>query len=348
MPETLVLDQKDIFELISKVGKDALMDHAIDALFESFAAWHGTQANLTPRAGFMTGESNTGVLEWMPFQDAGTCITIKTVSYAPHNPQVFGFPTILGTIARYDDETGRLIALSDGVLPTAIRTGASSAVATKLLASQQSSVVGLVGNGAQSVTQIHAMTRVIPVEKVLLFDVDLRTSQTFLERCPFLQAAVEVVPIDQLEAESDVICTATSVKVGQGPVLPGKRLQDHVHVNAVGSDLPGKTELPLSLLRSSAVFPDNLTQALREGECQQLRQKEVGLDIMALCADPSQAFPHKESRTVFDSTGFALEDHVIMNVILELAGHYGVGTHVALEHFPADAKNPYSSSLLDF
>ncbi|MFJ9746577.1 ornithine cyclodeaminase family protein [Streptomyces chartreusis] len=346
MAETLVVDQKDIFELISRVGKDALMDHAIDALFKAFAAWHGTQSRLTPRAGFMTGEDNTGVLEWMPFQDAGTSVTIKTVSYAPHNPQAFGFPTILGTIARYDDETGRLVALSDGVLPTAIRTGAASAVATRLLASRHSSVVGLVGNGAQSVTQIHAMTRVIPVEKVLLFDVDPKTSQTFPERCPFLQAAVEVVSIDQLEAEADVICTATSVEVGQGSVLPGKQLRDHVHINAVGSDLPGKTELPLSLLRSSAVFPDNLAQALREGECQRLRQEDVVLDIMALCDDPSQAFPYKESRTVFDSTGFALEDHVIMDVILELAGRYGVGTRVALEHFPADAKNPYSSSLL--
>ncbi|MFH7339448.1 ornithine cyclodeaminase family protein [Streptomyces sp. KHY 26] len=348
MIETLVIDQKDISEIISRVGKDALMDRVIDGLFDTFAASNGTQSQLTPRAGFVTGEDKTGVLEWMPFQDAGACVTIKTVSYAPHNPQAFGFPTILGTIARYDDETGRLVALSDGVLPTAIRTGAASAVATKLLASERSSVVGLVGNGAQSVTQIHAMTRVMPVEKVLLFDVDPKASQTFRERCPFLEAEVAVVSVEQLEAEADVICTATSVEVGQGPVLPGQQFRDHVHVNAIGSDLPGKIELPLSLLQSAAVFPDNLAQALREGECQQLQAEDVVLDIMALCADPSQAIPHKESRTVFDSTGFALEDHIMMDVILEFAGSYGLGTRVALEHFPVDAKNPYAGSVLDF
>lgn len=84
----------------------------------------------------------------MPHHDPGRSITIKTVAYTPSNPGTFQLPTIIGSLTRYDDVTGRLLAVCDGILPTAIRTGAASAIASRLLARPDSRVLGLVGAGS--------------------------------------------------------------------------------------------------------------------------------------------------------------------------------------------------------
>jgi ornithine cyclodeaminase/alanine dehydrogenase-like protein (mu-crystallin family) len=134
------------------------------------------------------------------------------------------------------------------------------------------------------------------------------------------------------------------VSVGAGPVLAGKHLRPHVHINAVGADLPGKVELPVHLLRDALVCPDHPGQARREGECQQLADHEVGSDLPTLCADPELARPHQRQTTVFVSTGFALEDHVALDVVLELVVEAGLGHYVELEFISGDALNPYASA----
>ncbi|BBJ38348.1 hypothetical protein SSPO_010660 [Streptomyces antimycoticus] len=119
-------------------------------------------------------------------------------------------------------------------------------------------------------------------------------------------------------------------------------LDEPVHINAIGADLIGKYEVPLSVLKSAFVTPDHQGQALREGECQQLDQSELAPELPVLCADPALAEGRREQLTVFDSTGFALEDHIAFDVLLELAEEAGIGDRVQLEHLPEDALNPYS------
>ncbi|CAM5483863.1 ornithine cyclodeaminase family protein [Streptomyces pilosus] len=339
--ETVILTRQHIAKIVEEKGLDHFMDRMIARLGEAFR--EGGYGGITPaRDGFLRGPADTAILEWMPHHRPGDSITIKTVGYTPSNPQDHRLPTIIGTMTRYDDVTGRLLAVCDGILPTAVRTGAAAAVASRLLARPDSRVLGLVGAGAQAVTQAHALSRVFPLERILVHDIEPAHERTFAERVEFLGLDVEVVPVAVLEAAADIICTVTSVGVGAGPVLPGVRLQPHAHVNAIGADLIGKFEVPLHVLKSAFVTTDHRGQALREGESQQLVESDLGPDLMDLCADPSLAERHRDGLTVFDSTGFALEDHIAFDVLLELAGDAGIGDYVRIEHLPEDALDPYA------
>ncbi|WP_405681869.1 hypothetical protein [Streptomyces sp. NBC_00057] len=167
-------------------------------------------------------------------------------------------------------------------------------------------------------------------------------ASSFAERVEFLGLDVKVGSVADVEAEADIICTVTSVAVGDGPVLLGENLRPHVHINAIGADLIGKFEVPRRVLKSAFVTADHRGQALREGEAQQLVESDLGPDLMELCARPALAAEHRDGITVFDSTGFALEDHVAFDVLLELAAEAGLGDHFQIEQLPEDALNPYA------
>ncbi|WP_241759262.1 ornithine cyclodeaminase family protein [Pyxidicoccus parkwayensis] len=343
--KTLLVTQADLRKLVHTEGIDAVMDTVIEALESAFRHFDTARTEPRKRDGFTLRNERTGVLEWMPVMQHGESVTIKVVSYNPTNPHRYGVPTIIATNSVYDCATGRLLELMDGVLPTALRTGAASAIASKYLADPDSRVVGMVGCGAQAVTQLHALSRLFRIERVLAYDVDLGVLRTYLRRVGFLGLDVRPASLEELEAESDIICTVTSVGVGEGPVVSDGRFKPSVHINAVGSDLPGKTELPLSLLERSLVCPDFLEQALVEGECQQLRPEQIGPGIIEVVQHPERYADWRKRSTVFDSTGFALEDQVVTRALTRRARELGLGTEVELESLAGDAMNPYDELL---
>ncbi|NTX62492.1 ornithine cyclodeaminase family protein [Myxococcus sp. CA051A] len=340
---TLLVTRSDLRCIVEELGADALMDELIRALTEALRTFDGELTEVRKRDGFLLDHPRQpGCLEWMPVMQRGSAVTVKMVSYSPFNPEAHGLPTIIATNSLYDVNTGHLIALMDGVFATALRTGAASAVATRALASPDSRVIGLVGCGAQAVTQLHAIRRVFPINEVLAFDTNPEAQQSLARRTAFLGLDVKVVTLAELEERSDIICTATSVAVGGGPVISGKALKPHVHINAVGSDLPGKTELPKELLESSLVCPDFLVQCLVEGECQQIRPEQVGPDLTTLVKNPDVYESWRQRSTVFDSTGYALEDQVVTALMLRHAERLGLGTSVGLETVGGDALDPYA------
>ncbi|MEU1893370.1 ornithine cyclodeaminase family protein [Streptomyces pristinaespiralis] len=341
--ETWVLGRRDVAEVVAAVGRDELMRRIIDRLTGGLAEIGRGERHLSPlRGGLERSEPVPGIWEWMPHREPGDHITLKTVGYSPANPARFGLPTILGTVARYDDTTGALTALMDGVLLTALRTGAASAVASRLLARPDSHTLGLIGTGAQAVTQLHALSLVLPLQRALVWDTDPAHRESFARRAAFTGVSVEIAEPARIAAEADVISTATSVAVGQGPVLPDTGVREHLHINAVGADLVGKTELPLGLLERAFVTADHPEQALREGECQQLTADRLGPQLAHLCADPAAAAGRQDTLSVFDSTGFAFEDALAMEVFLEAAAERDLGIRVGIEHHPGDALDPYA------
>ena len=118
-----------------------------------------------------------------------------------------------------------------------------------------------------------------------------------------------------------------------------------MHINAIGSDFPGKVELPLDLLKQSLVCPDFLEQAKIEGECQQLKDSEIGPDLSQIVKNSKKYSHAKNQITVFDSTGWALEDQIVMDLFLDLAKEFGIGQEIAIENISEDAKNPYHFML---
>jgi ornithine cyclodeaminase/alanine dehydrogenase-like protein (mu-crystallin family) len=319
-----------------------LYDMVIGRLTQVLAAQTPVQVEMKPRDGFLLAAPYPGLLEWMPAVRHGATVSIKLVGYQPLNPDKNQLPTILSTLCTFDADSGHLRTIMDGTFATAVRTGAASVIASRILARSGSTVLGLVGCGVQAVTQLHALSRAFRLTEILIHDPDIRAENSFAARSRFPAEIVRIAPLEEVEARSDILCTATSVGLGQGPVIRGTELKPSVHINAVGSDMSGKTELPLPLLRAAVVCPDNLDQARSEGECQQLSDGEIGPTLISLVQDPAGHAGLDRVRTVYDSTGLAVEDLVMAELLEELAQRIGVGRDITVETSAADPQDPYS------
>lgn len=344
--QTHVLSAADVQEIVRRVGLNELMDEMIAQLTSALRTYDPNQTVIPVRTGFSYSRPHTGLVEWMPLFQKQEQIMVKAVGYHPHNPQRYHLPTVLSTLSAYDPATGHLTAMMDGTFMTALRTGAASAIASQYLAMPESSTLGLIGLGAQAVTQLHALSRRFALSQVLIFDVEATAVHSFAERVRCLDLGdieIHSAPLPAVSARSDILCTATSVPVHKGPVFADKDIQPWLHVNAVGADFPGKFEVPMSLLERSFICPDFREQALQEGECQRLENvDEMGSELHEVVQNPERYLGYQHQSTVFDSTGFALEDQVAMNLLLDYATDLQMGTYVALESAYADVKNPYS------
>jgi ornithine cyclodeaminase/alanine dehydrogenase-like protein (mu-crystallin family) len=346
MSGTWILGTEGIAAVVREVGLDGLFDELIERLRDAFDRHDPEQMATFDRTGFHYTKPDLGLVEWMPAMDLGRLVSIKTVGYHPSNPVERATPSVLATTTLHDTSTGRLLALCEATFLTALRTGAASAVATDVLARTDASTLGMVGCGAQAVTQIHAISRVRPIERVLAFDTQPEVAATLAQRLAGLDhlniETVDGADLTRLAAESDIICTATTVGIGDPPVLPELEHRPWVHINAVGADFAGKLELDRSWLRDALVCPDVIEQCLIEGECQQLDRNEIGPDLVTLVQQQDAwATHHRDRPTVFDSTGWALQDLVAAEMMLDHACRLGEGLEIELQPSPADPYDPY-------
>ena len=166
---TLLLSAADVNSIMNSYGMNRLMDDLIFRLTTEFENFNENETIIPIRSGFNYDSDTPGLVEWMPVYRKDDEVVLKVVAYHPKNPKKFNLPTILSTISSYDTKTGHLKGLVDGVLLTALRTGAASAIATKYLAHPKSSVLGLLGCGAQSITQLHALSRLFSIKKVFIY-----------------------------------------------------------------------------------------------------------------------------------------------------------------------------------
>ena len=343
---TKLIARTDMETILTRIGVDALMDQLIDRLRAGFSHPNLAQAQIPARSGLHYHSPDLGLIEWMPANLKQGKASLKIVGYHPTNPSKRGLPTILSTLSVYDTRSGHLMGLLDGTLPTALRTGAMSALATQLLGPPRDGLVlGVVGCGAQAVTQCHALSRVLPLARIVACDRNPEAAASLHQRTEFLPIPIEPVDsvrLTHLLESSDVICTCTSEEPGCGPLFPDFANRPGLHINAVGCDFPEKFELPVELLRRSYVCPDFREQALVEGECQQLRPEEIGEDIATLLRNPETARAKRDQLTVFDSTGHAFADYVSALLFLDYADEMELGTDIGLECIPADPLNPYS------
>lgn len=342
------LSAADVAEVIAATGTDRFMMDLIGELRAAFSLTLRDAFQIPMRSGFNYETPAQGLVEWMPLltcgADAQPLVFQKTVGYHPHNPQKHALPSVLSTYQSFDPETGQMIALVDGTLLTAMRTGAASAVATEALAAPGPVTLGMIGCGAQSVTQIHAISLVTDIQDLYVFDTDSKHSASLQTRLgELVDVDVQIVQRSHLVQQSNVICTATSIPVGGGPVLDHANVRDEVHLNAIGSDFPGKTELPLEVLLDSLVCPDFIAQAMQEGECQQLTEDQIGPSLAEVLQEPAKFDSHRRRRTVFDSTGFALEDYVAMELVIRHAKRLRIGSELDLAAEHRDPVNPYES-----
>jgi ornithine cyclodeaminase/alanine dehydrogenase-like protein (mu-crystallin family) len=343
--DTLLLESSDVRAIVDRAGRDSLMDTLIERITRTICDYEPDVTQIPARDGVQYQASGWGLMEWMPAHFGRDGTTVKLVGYHPANPERRGLPTVLSTVCAFDSASGHLVGLVDGTFLTALRTGAASAIASSILALPDSRTLGIVGCGAQAVTQIHGLSRLFAFDRIMAFDTRQEVAETLADRAAFLDVPVEPVSRESLPdmlAACDILCTCTSAAPGEGPVIPDCPTRPHVHVNAVGSDFHGKFEIPVAMLRRSLVCPDFREQAQHEGECQQLEPDEIGPDLSTLVRRADDYLMARMRSTVFDSTGWALEDHVAAQVMFDYARELGLGRLVSLECVPPDPKDPYS------
>lgn len=323
-PRTRLLDTHDVARLLQLAGFPAALTELSVMLRADYLRWSGFD-----KASRLAAYTDQGVIELMPITD-GTRYTFKCVNGHPNNGS-YGLPTVMAMGALLDCETGMIRLLSELTLTTALRTAANSALAARVLARPDSRCMALIGNGAQSDFQALAFRTLLGIEELRLYDVD-RSASERLERNLLKSEAFDTpfrIRICRSAAEAvrgaDVVTTATAHQ-GRTQVLTADLLEPGMHINAVGGDSPGKTELDPEVLPRTSVFVEYAPQTRHEGEIQQMPADFAVTELWQVLAGRASGRIAQNQITLFDSVGFALEDYSALRFLQALAERYGVGT----------------------
>lgn len=283
-----------------------------------FLSWESFDK--TPR---VAAHSSEGVIELMPTSN-GENYGFKYVNGHPANMSR-GFQTVtaFGVLARVDN--GYPILVSEMTILTALRTAATSAIAAKYLAPKQSKVMGMIGNGAQCEFQALAFKEVIGIDTVRLYDIDPEATRKAV--CNLQNSGLNVIACTSAEdavLDADIITTCTADKQ-YATVLGDNMVSSGVHINAIGGDCPGKTELYEGILHRSDIFVEYPPQTRIEGEIQQLDEDHPVTELWTVIAGKNKGRTSDSQITLFDSVGFATEDFSALRYIhdqLEKTGCY--------------------------
>ena len=343
MTKTLFLSSARVGELIGQVGLKNCLSALADAISADFLRWDAFDK--TPR---VAAHSKNGVIELMPIADDQTYI-FKYVNGHPKNSEQ-GLPTVMAFGVLADVATGMPLVISDMTLLTAIRTAAMSAVAARALARPQSRVMALIGNGAQSEFQALAFHHLLGIDEIRCFDIDRQATQKLignLRTCTVASQLKLVACASAMEAihfegrPADIVTTVTADKTN-ATILSDDMLSPGMHINAVGGDCPGKTEIAPAVLHKSKVFVEFEPQTRIEGDLQQMPLDFAVTPLWEVLAGLASGRENDTQITVFDSVGFALEDFSALHFIRRLALQAGAPQTIDLIPRLEDPKNLFA------
>lgn len=265
--------------------------------------------------------SPVGVIELMPTSD-GKLYSFKYVNGHPKNTSA-GLLTVTAFGVLADVNTGYPLLLSELTLMTALRTAATSALAARWMARPTSRVMALIGNGAQSEFQTIAFHHMLGIREVRLFDVDPRATSKLDGNLAALQLpGLRVVRCNsaaEAVRSADIVTTVTADK-RNAVILTPDMIAPGMHINAVGGDCPGKTELHADILsRADArVVVEYEPQSRIEGEIQQMPADFPVIEFSEVVAQRALGRTNDQEVTIFDSVGFALEDFSALRYVYRL------------------------------
>jgi ornithine cyclodeaminase len=254
---------ENMMRLVHRVGLETMLREIAEQVEADFLRWESFD-----KTARIPAHSPDGVIELMPTADSDT-YGFKYVNGHPKNMRE-GLQTVTAFGLLADMHTGYPVLLSEMTLLTALRTAAMSALAAKHLAPKGARVMAVIGNGAQSEFQSVAFKAICGIEEVRLWDIDPLAT---VKAARNLQGqGLTVVPCKTAEEAilgAHVITTATADK-RLATILSDNMVGAGVHLNAVGGDSPGKTELARDILLRAEIFVEFPPQTRIEGEIQQL------------------------------------------------------------------------------
>ncbi|MFS2327235.1 ornithine cyclodeaminase [Brucella sp. H1_1004] len=290
-----------MMKLVLSVGVETFLKELADYVEEDFRRWESFDK--TPR---VASHSDEGVIELMPTSD-GTLYGFKYVNGHPKNTRD-GLQTVTAFGVLSDVGNGYPMLLTEMTILTALRTAATSAVAAKHLAPKNARTMAIIGNGAQSEFQALAFKAILGIDKLRLYDID----RTASEKCArnLEGTGIDIVickNVEEVVEGADIITTVTADKLN-ATILTDNMVGAGVHINAVGGDCPGKTELHGDILRRSDIFVEYPPQTRIEGEIQQLPEDYPVKELWEVITGKIEGRTDARQITLFDSVGFATED----------------------------------------
>ena len=321
--QTHFLSAQDVASIVNTLGAAQTLRGIADQLQADYLRWQEFD-----KCARVAAHSADGVIELMPIADAKT-YAFKYVNGHPKNHQ-YGLPTVMAFGVLADVDTGIPELLSELTLTTALRTAAMSAVAARALARPSSKTMALIGNGAQSEFQALAFHTLLCIEEIRLFDTDPAATQKLVRNLQHTGLRLVVCDsVAQAVRGADIVTTVTADKTN-ATILTPEMLEPGMHINGVGGDCPGKTELHADVLRASSVFVEYEPQTRIEGDLQQLPADFAVTELWQVLSKQAPGRTSDAQVTVFDSVGFALEDYSALCFMRNAAQTLGVGQKVSL------------------
>jgi len=322
-----------LFLSAADVDRALSMSTAIAAVREAFIDLSGGKADVPVRT--QIALAGDGGALFMPVHlPRQNQLGVKVVTVIPENRER-DLPTIQALVAVFDSETGRPLAVMDGELLTAMRTGAASGVATDALARKNVSVAAVIGAGVQGMRQLEAVCNVRTIREALVFDPDRERAEVFAtEMGRRLGRTVRVLDTVSAVFAADVVCTATS---GGMPVVADADLAKGAHVNAIGTYRPDTREIPGAAVARATLVVDSREACLAEAGELVMAMAEGDLDptvspaeIGEVLAGSRPGRTEDSELTIFKSVGNAVQDLAVAGLILEEARRLELGTEVEL------------------
>ena len=297
-----------MMKLVLHLGIERVMVDLVAEIEADFVRW--PMFDKTPR---IASHSDVGVIELMPTSD-GQTYGFKYVNGHPANMKR-GLQTVTAFGLLADVETGYPVLLSEMTILTALRTAATSAMAAKWLAPKGSRVMALIGNGAQAEFQALAFKAVCGIEEVRLYDIDpAATAKCVRNLAGRGLKMVACRTAEEAILGAEIVTTVTADKA-YATILTDNMVGSGVHINAVGGDCPGKTELHRDILLRSGIFVEFPPQTRVEGEIQQLDPEYPVTELWQVIAGQAAGRISAEQITLFDSVGFAIEDFAALRYV---------------------------------
>jgi ornithine cyclodeaminase len=332
---TLFVDVSDLGRLVNHLGVAEFMAGLLDYLEQDFCRWQRFDKSARTAA-----HSKVGVIELMPIADEQG-YGFKYVNGHPANPAQ-GLPTVMAFGALADMATGYPKLLSELTLATALRTAVTSAMAARALARDDSRIMAMIGCGAQGEFQAIAFHTLVGITELRIFDIDTAAMAKLvrhLEAFPALKVSICTSAQGCVQG-ADIVTTVTADK-SKATILSADMLAPGMHINGVGGDCPGKTELAIEVLEAAKIFVEHEPQTRIEGDIQQLAAEHPVHPLWAVIAKQLAGRDHREQITLFDSVGFALEDYSTLRFIYDMATKLNLGRQLELVPQLTDPKDLY-------
>jgi len=334
--KTKYIDLPTMAKYLKSVGPETVMERLIPYMEDDYKRWEYFQK--MPRTAHHT---DIGVLELMPIGDSEK-YSFKYVNGHPENPK-HNYLTVMGIGLLAEVSTGFPLLLSELTLTTALRTAANSVMGAKYLARPDSKKMALIGNGCQSEFQALAFHHILGINEIYCYDVDPAATDKLMDNLKDVKNLKLIKCNSTKEACKgvDIITTVTADKKNAIVITPDM-VEPGVHINGVGGDCPGKTELDSEVLHMGNVYVEFEPQSRIEGEIQHM-DKDFKVTEICNVIKTGKPIDRKPGEiTIFDSVGFALEDFSMLRLMYDIAKEENIGEPQILVPKLENPKDLYS------